>query len=87
MDDPKLSMTPTATKQQGSPLPRPSQHSIEEEEEDDLGLGNSSLKPKKTEKAENGDAAETTAAKEEVKPAQPAKQGMFHNATRFSTRC
>ncbi|KAI0665169.1 Sec23-binding domain of Sec16-domain-containing protein [Cubamyces menziesii] len=81
MDDPMLSMTPTATKQQGSPLPRPSQHSIEEEEEDDLGLGNSSLKPKKTEKAENGDAAETTAAKEEVKPAQPAKQEVKPSAS------
>ncbi|KAH9901028.1 Sec23-binding domain of Sec16-domain-containing protein [Cubamyces lactineus] len=74
MDDPMLSMTPTATKQQGSPLPRPSEHSIEEEEEDDLGLGNSSLKPKKTEKAENGDAPESAAAKEEAKSAQPAKQ-------------
>ncbi|KAJ2981532.1 hypothetical protein NUW54_g10859 [Trametes sanguinea] len=79
MDDPMLSMTPTATKQQGSPLPRPAQHGIEEEDEDDLGLGNSSLKPKKAEKAENGDAAESPAAKEEEKPkvADPPKPGML----------
>ncbi|CDO71219.1 hypothetical protein BN946_scf184863.g14 [Trametes cinnabarina] len=83
MDDPMLSMTPTATKQQGSPLPRPSQDSIEEEDEDDLGLGNRSLKPKKTEKAENGNAAATAAAKEEEKPkpADPPKPEVKQTAS------
>ncbi|OSC99056.1 hypothetical protein PYCCODRAFT_1438667 [Trametes coccinea BRFM310] len=83
MDDPMLSMTPTATKQQGSPLPRPSQHSIEEEDEDDLGLGNSSLKPKKADKAENGDAADSPAAKEEEKPkpADPPKPEVKQTAS------
>ncbi|KAI8998549.1 Sec23-binding domain of Sec16-domain-containing protein [Trametes punicea] len=83
MDDPMLSMTPTATKQQGSPLPRPSQHGIEEEEEDDLGLGNNSLRPKKTEKTENGDATEHTAPKEEekAKPAEPPKPEVKQTAS------
>ncbi|KAI9070392.1 hypothetical protein FKP32DRAFT_1639839 [Trametes sanguinea] len=83
MDDPMLSMTPTATKQQGSPLPRPAQHSIEEEDEDDLGLGNSSLKPKKAEKPEIGDAAESPASKEEEKPkaADPPKPEVKQTAS------
>ncbi|KAI0374994.1 hypothetical protein BV20DRAFT_1041167 [Pilatotrama ljubarskyi] len=84
MDDPMLSMTPTATKQQGSPLPRPSQHTLEEEEEDDLGLGNSSLRPKKADKQENGDASSDSAAtKEEEKPkaAEPAKPEVKQSAS------
>ncbi|KAI0780829.1 Sec23-binding domain of Sec16-domain-containing protein [Trametes elegans] len=74
MDDPMLSMTPTATKQQGSPLPRPSTYTLEEEE-DDLGLGNSSFRPKKAETQENGDTTAGKAAKEEEtpKPAEAAK--------------
>ncbi|KAI0362216.1 hypothetical protein OH77DRAFT_1507802 [Trametes cingulata] len=84
MDDPMLSMTPTATKQQGSPLPRSSQYTLEEEDEDDLGLGNSSLRPKKSEKAENGDAAsEGATAKEEdkPKPTEPAKPEVKQSAS------
>lgn len=73
MDDPMLSMTPTATKQQGSPLPRSNQYSLAEEDDDDLGLGNSSSRSKKAETAENGDAAE--GAEEKPKAAEPAKPG------------
>ncbi|EIW59984.1 uncharacterized protein TRAVEDRAFT_45241 [Trametes versicolor FP-101664 SS1] len=71
MDDPMLSMTPTATKQQGSPLPRSNQYSLAEEDDDNLGLGNSSSRSKKAETAENGDAAE--GAEEKPKAAEPAK--------------
>ncbi|KAI0636872.1 Sec23-binding domain of Sec16-domain-containing protein [Trametes polyzona] len=81
MDDPMLSMTPTATKQQGSPLPRPSNYTLAEEDDDDLGLGNSSLRPKKAEKAENGDAAAEAKEEEKPKAAEPAKPEVKQSAS------
>ncbi|KAH9856978.1 Sec23-binding domain of Sec16-domain-containing protein [Lenzites betulinus] len=73
MDDPMLSMTPTATKQQGSPLPRPSHTALaEEEDDDDLGLGNSAFRARKAEQSEGGEAAEG-AKEEKPKGAEPQR--------------
>ncbi|TBU65725.1 Sec23-binding domain of Sec16-domain-containing protein [Dichomitus squalens] len=74
MDDPMLSMTPTAAKMTGSSAPR---HSFGDDD-DDLGLGNASSR-KKPKSSENGDAAhgavsskeeEKTKAAESQKPAE-----------------
>ncbi|OBZ75118.1 hypothetical protein A0H81_04206 [Grifola frondosa] len=51
MDDPAFSVTPTAGKPFSNPIQSgPAQLLAEEDDDDDLGLGNSSLRPKQTEK-------------------------------------
>ncbi|KAI0831400.1 Sec23-binding domain of Sec16-domain-containing protein [Trametes gibbosa] len=81
MDDPMLSMTPTATKQQGSPLPRPSHNTLaEEDEDDDLGLGNSTFRAKKAEQPERVDAAEV-AQDEKPKATEPTKSEVKQTAS------
>ncbi|KAI0670288.1 Sec23-binding domain of Sec16-domain-containing protein [Trametes maxima] len=82
MDDPMLSMTPTATKQQGSPLPRSSSYTIEEDEDDDLGLGNSSSRSKKPENQGNGDViGDEVKQEEKPKPAEPPKPEVKQTAS------
>ena len=72
MDDPMLNMTPTATRAPASPVTRPAHNDFDDD--DDLGLGNSSRK--KAQASENGDAAAGTAQEEKPKAAEPEKPGM-----------
>ena len=75
MDDPMLSMTPTVTRSPGSPMPHTTRNDFEDED-DDLGLGNSSRK--KVEASENGDAnVEGDRQEEKPKVAELEKPGMF----------
>ncbi|OCH94992.1 hypothetical protein OBBRIDRAFT_788730 [Obba rivulosa] len=70
MDDPAFSITPTALKPADS-VANGGSRSDFEDEEDDLGLGNSSKRAKARESTEREDS--TPAQVEEVKPAQPQK--------------
>ncbi|PIL24083.1 hypothetical protein GSI_13834 [Ganoderma sinense ZZ0214-1] len=65
MDDPMLNMTPTATRAPASPMIRL------EDDDDDLGIGNSSRK--KALASENGDAAARAPQEEKPKAAEPEK--------------
>ena len=63
---------PTATRAPASPVTRPAHNDFDDD--DDLGLGNSSRK--KAQASENGDAAAGTAQEEKPKAAEPEKPGM-----------